>query len=96
MSQPLTCSVVIPVYRSETMLKRLAERLHAVLHQHCTQFEVILANDCSPDGSWAAIQNFVAGVCMGAWIHLMRNFGQQSALLCGIRAAQYENHHQHG
>ncbi|MFZ4827094.1 MAG: glycosyltransferase family 2 protein [Phototrophicaceae bacterium] len=90
MSQPLTCSVVIPVYRSETMLKQLVERLHAVLHQHCTQFEVILVNDCSPDGSWAVIQTLSQEYSWVRGIHLMRNFGQQSALLCGIRAAQYE------
>lgn len=90
MNHPVTCSVVIPVYRSEAMLPQLVERLQAVLQQHCTQFEVILVNDCSPDNSWAVIQDLSNQHSWVRGIHLMRNFGQQSALLCGIRAAQYE------
>ncbi len=85
-----TCSVVIPVYNSERSLPLLVERLHAVLPALCSQYEIILVNDDSRDGSWSAIQALCAGDPRVLGIDLMRNFGQHNALLCGIRQARYE------
>jgi glycosyltransferase involved in cell wall biosynthesis len=82
-------SIVIPVYRSETILPELVKRLSEVLPGLATSYELVLVNDSSPDGSWEII------TCLAEkfpWIHpinLMRNYGQHNALLCGIRAAQY-------
>ena len=85
-----TCSVVIPVYNSERSLPLLVERLHAVLPALCSQYEIILVNDDSRDGSWSAIQALCAADPRVLGIDLMRNFGQHNALLCGIRQARYE------
>lgn len=85
-----TCSVVIPVYNSERSLPLLVERLHAVLPALCSQYEIILVNDDSRDGSWSAIQALCAADPRVLGIDLMRNFGQHNALLCGIRQAHYE------
>ena len=85
-----TCSVVIPVYNSERSLPLLVERLHAVLPTLCSQYEIILVNDDSRDGSWHAIQALCAADPRVLGIDLMRNFGQHNALLCGIRQARYE------
>jgi len=82
-------SMVIPVYRSETILPELVRRLGEVLPTLARSYEVVLVNDASPDGSWAVISRLAA---QHSWIHpinLMRNYGQHNALLCGIRAAQY-------
>ncbi len=82
-------SIVIPVYRSETILPELVRRLGEVLPTLARSYEVVLVNDASPDGSWAVISRLAA---QHSWIHpinLMRNYGQHNALLCGIRAAQY-------
>lgn len=82
-------SIVIPVYRSETILPELVRRLGEVLPALARSYEVVLVNDASPDGSWAVISRLAA---QHSWIHpinLMRNYGQHNALLCGIRAAQY-------
>ena len=85
-----TCSVVIPVYNSERSLPLLVQRLHAVLPSLCSQYEIILVNDDSRDGSWAAVQALCAADPRVLGIDLMRNFGQHNALLCGIRQARYE------
>jgi undecaprenyl-phosphate 4-deoxy-4-formamido-L-arabinose transferase len=77
-----TCSVVIPVYNSERSLPLLVERLHAVLPALCSQYEIILVNDDSRDGSWSAIQALCAADPRVLGIDLMRNFGQHNALLC--------------
>lgn len=83
-------SVVVPVYRSETILPDLVRRLEPVLIANSDEFELILVNDCSPDGSWDVILNLARQY---PWIHpinLMRNYGQHNALLCGIRQARFD------
>jgi len=86
---PVCVSVVIPVYRSETILPELARRLESVLSEIADSFEVILVNDCSPDHSWDVISDLAAQYAWIRPINLMRNYGQHNALLCGIRAASY-------
>lgn len=83
-------SVVIPVYRSESILPSLISQLEPVLEQISHEFEVILVNDCSPDGSWKVICDLARQYPWIQPINLMRNYGQHNALLCGIRAARYE------
>ena len=85
-----SCSVVIPVYNSERSLPLLVERLHAELPKLCSEYEIILVNDDSRDGSWNAIQALCAANPRVLGVDLMRNFGQHNALLCGIRQARYE------
>ena len=83
------CSIVIPVYNSESSLGILIDQLDQDLSTMCKEFEIILVNDGSCDGSWEAINNLVND---HPWVHginLMRNYGQHNALLCGIRAAKY-------
>lgn len=81
-------SVLIPVYRSEGSLKPLAERLVAVMQSLGTDYEIIFINDNSPDRSWTVIQELAAQNPSISGINLMRNCGQHSAVLCGIRAAR--------
>lgn len=81
-------SVVIPVYRSEKILPELVGRLCQVLGNIASQYEIILVNDCSPDGSWETILQLAALHPEIKPINLMRNYGQHNALLCGIRAAE--------
>jgi glycosyltransferase involved in cell wall biosynthesis len=82
-------SIVVPVYNSEQSLPLLLDHLGKLLPTVAPEFEVILVNDASRDGSAAVIDdastkwNWVVG------IHLMRNFGQHNALLAGIRKARF-------
>lgn len=87
--RPHGLSIVVPVYRSESILPDLVRRLEPMLESAADNFELILVNDCSPDRSWAVICDLAR---QHPWIHainLMRNYGQHNALLCGIRAARY-------
>ncbi len=83
-------SVVIPVYNSRAILPDLLARLEPVLREHAERFEVILVDDNSPDGGWEVVQELAADRPWLRGIHLMRNFGQHNALLCGIRAARHD------
>jgi glycosyltransferase involved in cell wall biosynthesis len=85
-----TISVVVPVYRSEPILPELVGRLEPVLAAIADDFELVLVNDCSPDGSWDVICDLARQYSWIRPINLMRNYGQHNALLCGIRAARYD------
>jgi glycosyltransferase involved in cell wall biosynthesis len=89
---PLTpgVSVVIPVYNSEAVLRTLVSRLEPVLQGLTGNYELLLVNDGSRDGSWAVVQELVRAHGWIRGINLMRNYGQHNALLCGIRAASYD------
>ncbi len=83
-------SVVVPVYNSEGSLRALVDRLEPVLRANAADFELILVNDGSADGSWGVVLDLSS---RHAWIRgydFMRNYGQHNALLCGIRAARFE------
>jgi glycosyltransferase involved in cell wall biosynthesis len=86
----MNISVIVPVYRGESLVEPLVDRLARVLPKTAKKFEVLLVNDGSPDDSWSVIQRlsrkykWVRGIC------LMRNYGQHNATLCGVREAQYE------
>ena len=86
----MNCSVVVPVYRGEETLVPLVERLARVLPSMSDAYEVILVNDGSPDGSWGVIEGLSRKYPWLRGINLMRNYGQENALLCGIREAQYD------
>lgn len=81
-------SIIIPVYNSQEALPLLVERLKAVLTASFKDFEVILINDGSRDGSWETIVALCESLPWLKGIDLMRNYGQHNALLCGIRRAK--------
>ncbi|HEY9681631.1 MAG TPA: glycosyltransferase family 2 protein [Oculatellaceae cyanobacterium] len=83
-------SVVIPVYNSAGMLKTLVESIKSELVLFCADFEVILVNDGSIDASWNVISSLVQEHKWLRAMNLMRNYGQNNALLCGIRAARFD------
>jgi len=87
---PAGISAVVPVYNSEQTLADLLRRLTPVLESLTRDFEVILVNDGSRDGSWRVIQSLGAQYPFVVGIEMMRNYGQHNALLCGIRAARFD------
>jgi len=83
-------SAVIPVYNSEKTLPELLQHLTSALQKISGKYEILLVNDGSLDQSWQIIQAQSKKSPLIKGINLMRNYGQHNALLCGIRAAQYE------
>src|SRR3989442_2035164 len=68
-------SVVTPVYRAERIVDELVLRLHEILRSLAPDYEVILVDDGSPDGSWAKIVNNCSKHRFVKGIRLSRNFG---------------------
>lgn len=83
-------SVVIPAYKSESMLIELHARIVATLETIADDFEIIIVDDCSQDRTWDAIVELAQHDSRVKGIQLRRNFGQHNALLSGIRVAQHE------
>ena len=82
-------SVVIPLYRSETTIGPLVDRVVEVLRPRCDRFEVILVNDGSPDGTHQAATSLVhryPGTVR--YFRLSRNFGEHNAVMCGLNQAR--------
>jgi glycosyltransferase involved in cell wall biosynthesis len=86
----MNISVVVPVFNGENSLRELASRLAPVLRPLCKDYELILVNDGSEDGSWKTITELAAEHDWVRGIDLMRNYGQHNAVLCGIRTAEHE------
>lgn len=86
----LTVSVVIPVYRAALTLRELYGQLSTSMHKITPTFEIIFVEDCGGDESWSIITELAAADQRVRGIRMSRNYGQQNALLCGIRAARYD------
>jgi undecaprenyl-phosphate 4-deoxy-4-formamido-L-arabinose transferase len=86
----MNLSIVIPVYRGEALVEPLVERLKKSLPEFSKNYEVILVNDGSPDGSWGVIEKLSQKYQWVRGIRLMRNYGQHNATLCGVRLARYD------
>ncbi len=90
MSRSTSISTVVPAYGSELSLPELVRRLQPVLDAVATEYEVILVDDGSRDGTWRVIEDLAREHGWVRGVHLMRNYGQHNAVLCGIRLARYD------
>jgi glycosyltransferase involved in cell wall biosynthesis len=81
-------SVVIPVFNSEPLVGTTIERTVAFFEAQKLDYELILVNDGSTDGSWEVLRGAVARFPHVRAINLLRNYGQHNANLCGLRAAK--------
>jgi dolichol-phosphate mannosyltransferase len=78
-------SVVIPCYNESACLVALHARVSAAARAAVgDDYEIVLVNDGSRDGSWAAMQRLAAGDPRLVAINLSRNHGHQLALTAGL------------
>jgi glycosyltransferase involved in cell wall biosynthesis len=80
----------VPAYNSELSLPELVRRLEPVLNAAATEYELIVVDDGSRDGTWQVIESLAREHPWVKGVHLMRNYGQHNAVLCGIRLARNE------
>lgn len=80
-------SVIIPCYRSEATIEKVVAAARDELRRlgHSTQF--VLVNDCSPDGTFQAIDRLAKASHDVVGVDLARNFGQHGAIMCGLSHA---------
>lgn len=79
-------SIIVPVYQAEQTLERC---VRSVLHQEFVDFEIVLVNDGSTDGS-TKICDALAATDMRIHVIHQQNSGVSAARNAGISAAQGE------
>lgn len=80
-------SVIIPLYNDEEVVFPLFERLHPVLQDIATKFDIIFIDDGSRDKSWLCVETLRVKHEFVTGIKLSRNFGQQNAITAGLEHA---------
>jgi undecaprenyl-phosphate 4-deoxy-4-formamido-L-arabinose transferase len=81
-------SLVVPVYNEERTIQEVVEQAVAVLESDSRTFEVIVVDDGSRDGTWAAIERLHAGDARVKAVRFKRNFGQHPAMHAGLIRAR--------
>ncbi|MEY8324218.1 glycosyltransferase family 2 protein [Lachnospiraceae bacterium 54-11] len=78
-------SFVIPCYRSEATLPGVIREIQDTMEKMKDYgYEIVLVNDCSPDGTFSVIRKLCQENDNIVGIDLARNFGQHSALMAGF------------
>ncbi|HEY1977518.1 MAG TPA: glycosyltransferase family 2 protein [Candidatus Baltobacteraceae bacterium] len=88
----MTISVVVPLFNEEHNVAPLLERIVTILERlpDRPEYEIVLVNDGSTDGTLAAIRNEMRAQQHIVLINLSRNFGHQLAATAGIELASGE------
>lgn len=81
-------SVVIPLYNEEETIPELARRLTEALTRLGKSWEVVVVDDGSSDGSFAALRRVHEADPRFRVIRFRRNFGQTPAFAAGFDAAR--------
>ena len=88
-SRPLL-SVVSPVYKAAPIIDDLVREISRNVEQVTDNYEIVLVEDHSLDGSWASIQRNCEKDQRVKGVKLSRNFGQQYAINAGLHTAKGE------
>lgn len=80
-------SVVIPIRNELENIPRLHDKVAAALKPTGLEYEIVLVDDGSNDGSTQLLRELAAHDKRVRVIELRRNFGQSAAMLAGIREA---------
>lgn len=83
-------SLVIPAYNESESLPQLFAEIHAALDVPFPEWEAIVIDDGSKDGTYAVVKEFAAKDSHVKGIRLRRNSGKAFALAAGFAEAQGE------
>jgi glycosyltransferase involved in cell wall biosynthesis len=80
-------SVVAPAYNEAENIGAFVARVTAVLDETNEEWEIVLVDDGSYDGTWGAIEGAAQADPRVGGIRLSRNFGHQLAISAGLSVA---------
>jgi undecaprenyl-phosphate 4-deoxy-4-formamido-L-arabinose transferase len=83
-------SLVVPVFDEERTIEQVVRQAIEVLESDSRTFEVIVVDDGSRDGTWAAIERLHANDSRVKAVRFKRNFGQHPAMHAGLVRARGE------
>ena len=80
-------SIVVPAYNEEKSLRLFYDAVTPKMEELQEEYEIIFVNDGSRDGTKEILDGLANEDPRVKVCHFSRNFGQQSALLCGFEYA---------
>lgn len=80
-------SIVVPIYNEEDNIAELYRSITTSLDGYDTEYEIIMVDDGSADGSFKALTTIAAADRRVRVIRFRRNFGQTAAMSAGFDAA---------
>ncbi|WP_303721831.1 glycosyltransferase family 2 protein [Malonomonas rubra] len=80
-------SFVVPIYNEEENIRKLVEEIQAVAPDLSNDYEILLVDDCSNDGSLPVIRELKTQIPQLRYLSFARNCGQSAALYAGFQAA---------
>jgi undecaprenyl-phosphate 4-deoxy-4-formamido-L-arabinose transferase len=83
-------SLVVPVYNEERTIEQVVTQAATVLEGQSRTFEIIVVDDGSQDGTWAAVERLHAADPRVRAVRFKRNFGQHPAMHAGLVRARGE------
>ncbi len=85
--QPIL-SLVIPCYNEEGNLRELHKAIRASVDQLGVEYEIVITDDCSKDGSWTILKELAAADPRMRVQKLNRNSGESAASWAGMKASR--------
>ena len=81
-------SIIVPSYNEAESLPHLAEWVDRVMKEHNFEYEVIIVDDGSRDGTWEVAEQLHKTNPAWRGIKFRRNYGKSAALNVGFAAAE--------
>jgi glycosyltransferase involved in cell wall biosynthesis len=81
-------SIVIPFYNEQESIEELIGWIERVLSDQKLEYEIIMVDDGSNDGSWKIVEQLAGRRKYLKAIRFRRNYGKSAALQCGFQASQ--------
>ncbi len=81
-------SVIVPAHNEEKNIPLVAAAIKEILSQAAINYEILLVDDGSRDGTFAAIEKAAAADERVRGLKLSRNFGKEAAILAGLEAGR--------
>lgn len=81
-------SIIIPLLNEKESLPELTSWIRDVMHKNGWEYEILMVDDGSTDGSWDTIRELAAADSNIHGIRFRRNYGKSAALYHGFKEAK--------
>ncbi|MDR1913023.1 MAG: glycosyltransferase family 2 protein [Clostridiales bacterium] len=90
MKKDLSCTIILPVYNEEAILRHSVETLFETFGGVPNEIplDILLIDDGSDDGTWKKIAELSRSDCKVSGLRFSRNFGKESAIAAGLSNAK--------